>query len=135
MDERDGLQRKRTKGVVKLDAPVPSKASLVKPPSPSKKVVAVDAPPPPPSTKPPPAPKQNTEEKIQKEIEERHDLIARLDRANDVARHAENETRDVRLGMKYRDVEVDRSAQEKILEADLAMVKRELFRDLVRATW
>jgi len=68
MDERDGLSRKRTKGVVKLDAPVPSKASLVKPPSPSKKVVAVDAPPPPPSTKPPPAPKQNTEEKIQKAV-------------------------------------------------------------------
>ena len=70
--------------------------------------------------------RERAEEKIQKEIEERHDLIARLDRANDVARHAENETRDVRLGMKYRDVEVDRSAQEKILEADLAMVKREL---------
>jgi hypothetical protein len=64
--------------------------------------------------------RERAEEKIQKEIEERHDLIARLDRANDVARHAENETRDVRLGMKYRDVEVDRSAQEKILEADLA---------------
>lgn len=70
--------------------------------------------------------RERAEEKIQKEIEERHDLIARLDRANDVARHAENETRDVRLGMKYRDVEVDRSAQEKILEADLATVKREL---------
>jgi hypothetical protein len=70
--------------------------------------------------------RERAEEKIQKEIEERHDLIARLDRANDVARHAENETRDVRLGMKYRDVEVDRSAQEKILEADLALVKREL---------
>merc|ERR1719375_661024 len=39
----------------------------MKPPSPSKKVIAVDTPPPPPpSTKPPPAPKQNTEEKIQK---------------------------------------------------------------------
>merc|ERR1711924_277003 len=68
MDERDGLSRKKTKGVVKLDAVVPSKASLVKPPSPSKKVIAVDAPPPPPSTKPPPAPKQNTEEKIQKAV-------------------------------------------------------------------
>ena len=68
MDERDGLSRKRTKGVVKLDSVVPSKASLVKPPSPTKKVVAVDAPPPPPSTKPPPAPKQNTEEKIQKAV-------------------------------------------------------------------
>jgi tetratricopeptide (TPR) repeat protein len=69
IDERDGLQRKRTKGVVKLDAVVPSKASLVKPPSPSKKVIAVDTPPPPPSTKAPPAPpKQNTEEKIQKAV-------------------------------------------------------------------
>ena len=69
MDERDGLSRKRTKGVVKLDSTIPSKASLVKPPSPSKKVVAVDAPPPPPSTKAPPAPpKQNTEEKIQKAV-------------------------------------------------------------------
>ena len=70
--------------------------------------------------------RERAEAKIQKEIEERHDLIARLDRANDVARHAENEARDIRLGMKYRDVEVDRSAQEKILEADLALVRREL---------
>ena len=69
--------------------------------------------------------REKAEQKIQKEIEERHDLIARLDRANDVARRAENEARDLRLAAKYRDVEVDRSAQEKILEADLALVKRE----------
>ena len=68
MDERDGLSRKRTKGVVKLDAVVPSKASLVKPPSPSKKVIAVDAPPPPPVNKPPAPPKQNTADKIEKAV-------------------------------------------------------------------
>jgi hypothetical protein len=69
MDERDGLSRKRTKGVVKLDSTIPSKASLVKPPSPTKKVIAVDAPPPPPSTKAPPAPpKQNTADKIEKAV-------------------------------------------------------------------
>ena len=76
--------------------------------------------------------RERAELKIQKEIEERHDLIARLDRANDVARHAENEARDIRLGMKYRDVEVDRSAQEKILEADLALVRRELAETVAR---
>ena len=76
--------------------------------------------------------RERAEAKIQKEIEERHDLIARLDRANDVARHAENEARDIRLGMKYRDVEVDRSAQEKILEADLALVRRELAETVAR---
>jgi len=68
MDERDGLSRKRTKGVVKLDATVPSKASLVKPPSPTKKVIAVDAPPPPPVNKPPAPPKQNTADKIEKAV-------------------------------------------------------------------
>ena len=76
--------------------------------------------------------RERAELKIQKEIEERHDLIARLDRANDVARHAENEARDIRLGMKYRDAEVDRSAQEKILEADLALVRRELAETVAR---
>lgn len=76
--------------------------------------------------------RERAEAKIQKEIEERHDLIARLDRANDVARHAENEARDIRLGMKYRDVEVDRSAQEKILEADLALVRRELMETVAK---
>ena len=70
--------------------------------------------------------RQRAEEKIQLEIEQRHDLISRLDRANDVARHAENEARDLRLGAKFRDAEIDRSAQEKILEHDLALCKRTL---------
>ena len=76
--------------------------------------------------------RERAEEKIQKEIDERHDLIARLDRANDVARHAENEARDLRLGAKFRDAEIDRSAQEKILEADLALCKRELAETLAK---
>lgn len=64
LDERDGLTRKRTKGVVKLDA-VPMKPPTLKL-APSAKVVAVDAPPPSPAAKAAPAKKAvDSQEKVQ----------------------------------------------------------------------
>ena len=74
--------------------------------------------------------RERVEERIAREIEERHNMVKRVAAAQELAAAAEDRYRKARLGEKYVDVEGkkedDRSEHEKILEADLAAARREL---------
>lgn len=74
--------------------------------------------------------RERAEERIAREIEERHNMVKRVAAAQELAAAAEDRYRKARLGEKYVDVEGkkedDRSEHEKILEADLAAARREL---------